>query len=226
MAHHLLLVDDDRSLIDVLGMAFEDAGFSVETAHDGLAGWEAFSRRTPDVAVLDLLMPEIDGLELCRRIRAEHTTPIVLLTSRDAEMDRVLGLELGADDYVTKPFSTRVLIARVRAILRRVQLDRPPEDARTVGGLRMDRTAREAVMAGSLITLTATEFDLLWTLIGTPGRVFSRDNLIDEVYGHDIVVSDRTIDTFVKRLRKKLQTADPSFAGIETIRSVGYRYCP
>ncbi len=221
----ILLVDDDSGLVDILSMALQDAGFEVRSEPDGKRGWEAFQQDQPDLVVLDLLMPELDGLELCKLIRERWTTPVVMLTSRDHEMDKVLGLEMGADDYVTKPFSTRELIARIRATLRRVRMERPScEEVRQHGPLRMDRSCREVRLHGAPITLTATEFDLLWTLISTPGRVFDRPALIDSVYGEDIVVADRTIDTFVKRLRHKLAQIDAGYQPIETIRSVGYRF--
>ncbi len=221
----ILLVDDDASLLDVLGMALEDAGFAVRTAPDGEAGWRAFSAAEPDLVVTDLLMPRLDGLELCRRIRAAHATPVVMLTSRDEEMDKVLGLELGADDYVTKPFSTRELIARIRAALRRVRLDAPATGAVLEHGpLRLDRDRREAGLGGTELSLTVTEFDLLWTLSERPGHVFRRNDLVDLVWGPDVIVGARTVDTFVKRLRRKLHDADPAFEGIETVRGVGYRF--
>jgi two-component system OmpR family response regulator len=219
----ILLIDDDRALTDVLSMSLEDAGFTVACAHDGLAGWRAFEGDPPDLVVLDLVMPELDGLELCRRIRAGHRTPIIMLTSRDEELDRVLGLELGADDYVTKPFSTRELVARIRAALRRVDMERKPveESSMRRGALRLDRDRRRVWLREAEVTLTATEFDLLWTLASRPGHVLPRQELIDRVYGEGIVVADRTIDTFIKRLRRKL--ADSAHA-IETVRGVGYRF--
>ena len=226
MSAQILLVDDDRSLVDLVSLALEDVGFTVRTALDGAAGWRAFSEQPPDLAILDLVMPELDGLELCRRIRGASATPVIMLTSRGDEVDRVLGLELGADDYVTKPFSTRELVARVRALLRRVRLDRDPEGdsaERRLGSLWLSQDRREVQAAGQVVTLTATEFDLLWALCGRPGVVLSRDELIDVVYGPQVLVAHRTVDTFVKRLRHKLAAANPGFTGIETVRGVGYR---
>jgi two-component system response regulator ChvI len=177
--------------------------------------------------VLDLMMPEMDGLEVCRRIRAAGRTPIVMLTSKDDEIDKILGLEMGADDYVTKPFSTRELVARIRAVMRRaLPIEPVQEEVVEIRGLSVSRVRREVMIQGAPVELTATEFELLCTLARAPGRVHSRDQLIDAVYGEDIVVSHRTIDTFVKRLRKKIRSIDPSFDEIETIRSIGYRYRP
>jgi len=212
-------------------MALEDAGFTVHTAGDGKTGLARFGELQPDLVVLDLLMPGLDGLELCRRIRATHTTPVIMLTSRSEEMDRVLGLELGADDYVTKPFSTRELIARIRAALRRVALDRADGDQANEHGttlergpLSLDRGRHEVLLHGRAVALTVTEFELLWVLCERPGQVCPRDALIDRVYGEGIVVADRTIDTFVKRLRRKLAEIDPNYQPIETVRAVGYRF--
>ena len=228
MMSHVLLVDDDRALVDVLSLALEDEGFQVSTAADGRAGWKAFCEIPPDLVLLDLLMPELDGMQLCRLIRRQHTTPVIMLTSRGEEMDRVLGLELGADDYVTKPFSTRELVARIRALLRRVSMDQPrgPDSACAqldLGPLALDRSRREVRLSGVPVSLTVTEFDLLWTLASRPGVVHSRDQLMDAVYGEQVVVAPRTIDSFIKRLRHKLSRADAGFGGIETVRGVGYR---
>ncbi|MCA9553350.1 MAG: response regulator transcription factor [Myxococcales bacterium] len=225
----ILVVDDDRHLQDVLEMALSDAGFMVRAAYDGAAGWAAFTERRPDLCVLDVTMPELDGFELCRRIRRAADTPVVMLTSRDDELDKVVGLEIGADDYVTKPFSTRELVARLRAHLRRVQGTAPePAGARcVVGALSVDRAQREIRLGDDVVRdITATEFELLWALVGAPGLVKTRDDLVDAVYGEGVVVAPRTIDTFVKRLRRKLREVDPGFDEIETIRAVGYRYRP
>jgi two-component system OmpR family response regulator len=221
----ILVVDDDPGIRDLVSMALVDAGFEVATAANGRLGWEAFQTSTPDLVVLDLLMPELDGLELCRQIRKMRATPIVMLTSRDEEMDVLLGLETGADDYITKPFSVRELIARIRAALRRVVLDKGGDTTSClVGHLLVDRGRREVRIKDIRVEVTATEFELLWTFVRHPNRAFSRDELIDRVYGNEVHVTDRTIDTFVKRTRAKLRAIDPEFDEIETVRSVGYRY--
>jgi two-component system response regulator ChvI len=219
----ILLVDDDRGLVDMLSMALEDAGFSVAAAHDGKQGWQRFSASPPDLVVLDLLMPELDGLGLCKRIRENHTTPIVMLTSRDEEMDKVLGLEMGADDYVTKPFSTRELVARIRAALRRSVPTAESRERLNADDLCLDRARRSITMKGVALALTATEFELLWALVSERGRVLGRDKLMELLYG-DLIISERTLDTFIKRIRRKLREVVPSFDAIETVRSVGYRY--
>jgi DNA-binding response OmpR family regulator len=221
----ILVVDDDRGLCDMLSMALEDAGFAVELAHDGKQGLARFRGCTPDLVVLDLLMPEMDGLELCRRIREGADTPVVMLTSRDEEMDKVLGLEMGADDYVTKPFSTRELVARIRAALRRAAKPTAGGDATTcsAGELRLDRGRREVVLSKTKVSLTATEFELLWALVEQRGRVLPRAELMAKIYG-PIVVSERTLDTFIKRIRRKLREATADYDDIETVRSIGYRY--
>ena len=225
----LLLVDDDSGLVDILSMSLQDAGFDVSTAFDGKEGWEVFREARPDLVILDLLMPELDGLHLCKLIRDDSTVPVIMLTSRDQEMDKVLGLEMGADDYVTKPFSTRELVARIRAALRRSSMADPgagTKEQRQQGPLTMNRGTREIRLHNSPIELTATEFDLLWAMLGKPGHVFDRNSLIDLVYGRDVVVADRTIDTFVKRLRRKLADVDADYQPLETVRSVGYRFKP
>ncbi|MEQ8278217.1 MAG: response regulator transcription factor [Deltaproteobacteria bacterium] len=222
----ILVVDDDDALVDLVQMAFTDAGFEVEVARDGRAGLEAHARGAPDIVVLDVMMPHVDGFEVCRRLRATSRTPVVMLTSRDDEVDKIVGLEIGADDYVTKPFSVRELIARVRAVLRRVREAGPSTESVEAGVVRVDRATHLAHAGGEVLALTATEFEVLYTMVASPGRAFSRDQLIDAVYGEDIVVAHRTIDTFVKRLRKKIRDAADGADPIETVRSIGYRFRP
>ncbi len=222
----ILVVDDDDALVDLVQMAFADAGFEVDVARDGRAGLEAHARTNPDLVLLDVMMPEVDGFEVCRRLRATSRTPVVMLTSRDDEVDKIVGLEIGADDYVTKPFSVRELVARVRAVLRRVHEAPASSEVAEAGVVRVDRSTRHAHAGGQVLSLTATEFELLFALVAAPGRAFSRDDLIDAVYGVDIVVAHRTIDTFVKRLRKKIRDAADGADPIETVRSVGYRFRP
>ena len=241
MIRRVLIVDDDQGLRTVLAAALGDEGFTVGQAGDGLAGLRAFESEGADLMILDILMPEMDGLEVCRRIRRKSTVPIILLSSRGDEVDRVTGLETGADDYVTKPFSTRELVARIRAVERRVTATPAaaagpapapaPTLAGAVGGdvlevgrLRLDPGRFEAKWQGKPITLTRSEFQILGALARHRGTVLAREQLLDLARGDDAVVTDRTVDTFVKRLRKKIRDVDADFDEIETVFGVGYRY--
>jgi two-component system response regulator ChvI len=228
----IALVDDEESLRETVGFALRREGYRVELFADGLEAWQSFERGLPDLVVLDILMPRMDGLELCRRLRAlSERLPILFLTSKDEEFDRVLGLELGADDYLCKPFSMRELAARVKVLLRRAALRAEPEglsEERIVeaGRLRLDLRRYQAHWAGVPVALTVTEFTLLLALARHPGHVKTRAQLLEEGYPHDAYVSDRTIDSHIKRLRRKLAEADPAFDGIETVYGLGYRYRP
>jgi DNA-binding response OmpR family regulator len=223
----ILLIDDDASLLDALSLAFEDAGHEVLTAPDGLRGLERLRADRPDAVVSDVNMPGLDGFSLCRKLRDEGDgVPLVLLTSRDNEIDEALGLELGADDYVAKPFSTRVLIARIAALLRREALRRSAEAEKPIarGALELFRERLEVRYAKTLVTVTVTEFRLLEALATRAGIVLSRDRLLEIVRGDDSVVVARIIDTYVRRLRRKLETVDPAFDRIETVIGAGYRW--
>jgi len=230
----LLLVDDDRSLASILATALEEEGYSVTSASNGLEGLRRFEDSAPDLVLLDVLMPEMDGLEVCRRIRRTSLVPIILLTSRAEDVDKVTGLESGADDYVTKPFSTRELVARIRAIARRVEPAQKaaaapapsglPQETLSAGPLSLDPSRFEVRWREQPVTLTRSEFLVLQALVKHRGIVLGRERLLDLVRGGEVVVTDRTIDTFVKRIRKKLKEGDPAFDGIETVIGVGYRY--
>jgi two-component system, OmpR family, response regulator ChvI len=226
----IALVDDEESLRETVGFALRREGYRVESFADGLAAWQSFERSLPDLAILDVLMPRMDGLELCRRLRAlSERLPILFLTSRDEEFDRVLGLELGADDYLCKPFSMRELAARVKVLLRRAaHRQEPPDEERVLeaGRLRLDLARYQAFWNGAAVPLTVTEFTLLHALARRPGHVKTRAQLLEEGYPHDAYVSDRTIDSHVKRLRKKLAEADPASDAIETVYGLGYRFRP
>jgi two-component system response regulator ChvI len=227
----IALVDDEESLRETVGFALRREGYRVESFADGLAAWQTFEKALPDLAILDVLMPRMDGLELCRRLRAlSERLPILFLTSRDEEFDRVLGLELGADDYLCKPFSMRELAARVKVLLRRAaHRQEPPgagERGLEAGRLRLDLARYQAFWNGAPVPLTVTEFTLLHALARRPGHVKTRAQLLEEGYPHDAYASDRTIDSHVKRLRKKLAEADPSFEAIETVYGLGYRIRP
>jgi two-component system OmpR family response regulator len=224
MSRRILLIDDDPHLRDVVIYALQREGFSVEAAADGQRGLDAFARRGPfDLVVLDVMMPEVDGLEVCRRLRQGSKVPVVFLSSRDEEIDKILGLELGGDDYVTKPFSVRELLARVKAVLRRFS-DAPagPAEAPLIhGSVRLDPARHEVSCGGAPVRLTVTEFGLLAALMERPGRVLSRGQLMEVAYSYDNLITERTIDTHVKRIRKKFRDAghDP----IETVYGLGYK---
>lgn len=220
MAGRVLLVDDDPSLREVARYALDRAGFEVIEAEDGRQALERFGRHAIDLVVLDVLMPELDGLEVCRRIRATSQVPVVFLSSRGEEVDKVLGLELGGDDYLAKPFSPRELVSRVKAVLRRT---RPAAESTQVqaAGIRLDTEAFRAWAGEVEIQLTVTEFRLLEVLVRRPGRVFTRDELVERAYPGPHHVSDRTLDSHVRRIRQKLREGglDP----IETVHGLGFR---
>ncbi|HTO68267.1 MAG TPA: response regulator [Myxococcota bacterium] len=224
MTARVLVVDDEPDLLELVRVNLAQSGYTVETAASGSDALTALRRAPPDVMILDLMLPDLSGTEVCARVRADQrlaALPIIMLTAKSEEIDRVVGLELGADDYVTKPFSPRELALRVRAVLRR----RAPtgEGARVLehDALRVDPDSHRASVDGREITLTAKEFQLLVALMGRPGRVMTRERLLDEVWGSDITVTSRTIDTHLKRLREKLGRAGDL---IETVRGVGYRF--
>ncbi|HEX2660822.1 MAG TPA: response regulator transcription factor [Polyangia bacterium] len=227
MIVRILLVDDDVALAGILAPALGDEGFQVVTARTGKEGLQRFEADGADLLILDILMPEMDGLEVCRRVRRKSAVPIILLSSRGEEVDRVTGLETGADDYVTKPFSTRELVARIRAIERRVGGAPAPTAGGApvrVGPLAIDAGRFAVKWRDQAVVLTKTEFQLLEALARHPGLVLSRDQLLDKARGDEVTVTERTVDTFIKRLRKKIRDVDPSFDEIETVIGVGYRY--
>jgi two-component system, OmpR family, response regulator len=227
---HILLVDDDGHIREIVNFALTQAGHRVTEAKDGALGWQAFQKEEFDLAILDIVMPEQDGLELCRNIREQSSLPILFLSSRDEELDRVLGLELGADDYITKPFSPRELVARVKAALRRYREIRElrqavergaPSALLAYGDLRLDVARHRCTVREEELTLTVTEYDLLRTLLERPGQVFSRAALVEHAYGTAHHVSERTVDSHLRRVRQKLEAKglDP----IETVYGLGYR---
>lgn len=222
----ILVVDDDGHIREVVRFTLQQGGYKVVEAKDGAEAWQLFSAGGIDLVILDIIMPEADGLEVCRRIRQTSSrVPIIFVSSRDEELDRVLGLELGADDYLVKPFSPRELLARVKAVLRRLQpptIEAPEGQAvRRRGPLEMDLTRHRCSWAGQEVVLTVTEFSLLQTLLTAPGRVWSRTELVDRAYGHEHVITERTVDSHVRRIRQKLAAlgADP----VETVYGLGYR---
>ena len=227
----IALVDDDRNILTSVSMTLEAEGFEVGTYNDGQSALDAFNRKLPDMAVLDIKMPRMDGMELLQRLRQKTNMPIIFLTSKDDEIDEILGLRMGADDYVKKPFSQRLLVERIRTLLRRNDvLDGAiiPETEETKvmvrGELVMDPLRHSVSWRGKYVTLTVTEFLLLQALAQRPGFVKSRDQLMDVAYDDQIYVDDRTIDSHIKRLRKKMRTVDDDFTAIETLNGIGYRY--
>jgi two-component system, OmpR family, response regulator ChvI len=232
MAATIALVDDDRNILTSVSMALQAEGFTVRVYADSDAALKALTDNPPDLAVLDVKMPKMDGMELLRRLRERSPLPTIFLTSKDDELDEALGLALGADDYITKPFSQRLLIARIRAILRRVDMAGKPEGADgdppaekiLRGRLEMDPARHRVSWRGRDVTLTVTEFLILEALAQRPGFVKSRDQLMDTAYQDDVYVDDRTIDSHIKRLRRKFRQADPEFKAIETLYGVGYRF--
>jgi two-component system, OmpR family, alkaline phosphatase synthesis response regulator PhoP len=220
----ILVIDDEDDLVELVRYNLAREGFHVIAAHDGESGLRLVDQKSPDLVVVDLMLPGIDGLEVCRRLRAESRTfklPIVMLTAKSSESDRVVGLEIGADDYITKPFSPSELVARVKALLRRAAGFEQPSQLIKCGDLTVDLAKHEVSCGNARIDLTATEFRLLQMLAAHPGRVYSRSELIDGVLGSNVAVLDRTIDVHVMALRKKL---GESAAFIETIRGFGYRF--
>lgn len=217
----ILLVDDDPRLRDLVRIALERAEFAVITANDGQSALTHAAREAPDLIVLDIGLPEMDGFEVCRRVRAGSDVPILFLTARDDEIDRILGLEMGADDYVTKPFSPRELVARVRAILKRTNGAGQRKDV-AHGALRLDRAAHRVWVGAAEVTLTSTEFTLLDHLISYPAQVRSRRQLVEAHWGANSAVSDRTLDSHLRNLRRKLAEAGAPDA-IETVHGVGMR---
>ena len=227
----IALVDDDRNILTSVSMTLEAEGFDVETYNDGQSALDAFNRRMPDMAVLDIKMPRMDGLDLLQRLRQKTLMPVIFLTSKDDEIDEVLGLRMGADDYVKKPFSQRLLVERIRALLRRQEAIATGEVAAAEetrimdrGALRMDPLRHSVSWKGQDVALTVTEFLLLQALAQRPGFVKSRGQLMDVAYDDQVYVDDRTIDSHIKRLRKKFKLVDDDFDMIETLYGVGYRF--
>jgi len=221
----ILIVEDNRKMVEVVRAYLEKDGYQVMTAFDGLQALEMARRRHPDLIVLDLMLPGMDGLDVCRTLRSEgDDVPIIMLTARTTETDKLIGLELGADDYVTKPFSPRELVARVRAVLRRAgEAERAPAEIRR-GDLVVDFVRHEVRTGGTSVHLTPTEFRLLEVLIKEPGRVFSRLELLDRVFGYDYEGLERTVDVHVRNLRRKIEPDPKQPTYIQTVYGVGYKF--
>lgn len=228
MAATIALVDDDQNILTSVGMALEEEGFNLRTYCDGETALEELLREPVDLVLLDIKMPRLDGFEMLRRLRQHQDTPVIFLTSKDDEVDEELGLRMGGDDYVTKPFRMRLLLERVRAVLRRWETAEATTPASqnilSRGNLVMDADRHACWWCGIAVQLTQTEFLLLWTLAYRPGHVKSRQQLMDAAYGENVYVDDRTVDSHIKRLRKKFRAVDPGFDRIETMYAVGYRF--
>ena len=228
----ITLVDDDENIVTSVSLALESQGHTVRAYHDGASGLAALENDPPDLVILDVKMPRMDGMEVLRRLRRTSDVPVIILTSKDDEIDELLGFNLGADDYMHKPFSQRLLIERVKAVLRRAGAGGPEEeDAAEVasralrrGRLTLDPARHDCLWNGLPVKLTVTEFLLIQALAQRPGFVKSRDNLMDAAYDDQVYVDDRTIDSHIKRMRRKFREVDPEFDAIETLYGVGYRY--
>ena len=234
----ITLVDDDENIVTSVSMALESHGHAVKAYFDGASGFAALESDPPDLAILDVKMPRMDGMEVLRRLRQTTDLPVIMLTSKDEEIDEILGFNLGADDYIHKPFSQRLLLERVRAVLRRARPEMEEELGTASGAsaaaaaakplkrgkLTLDPARHDCLWDGRPVKLTVTEFLLLQSLAQRPGFVKSRDNLMDAAYDDQVYVDDRTIDSHVKRMRKKFRVVDPEFDAIETLYGVGYRY--
>lgn len=232
MSAVIALVDDDRNILTSVSISLQAEGFTTRVYSDGETALKALLDSPPDLAVFDIKMPRMDGMELLRRFREKSDVPVIFLTSKDDELDEALGFAMGADDYVAKPFSQRLLIARIRAVLRRAEMRAAPEPASgeepanviTRGRLTMDPARHQVTWNGADVTLTVTEFLILEALAQRPGVVKSRNQLMDVAYQDDIYVDDRTIDSHIKRLRRKFRAVDDEFGAIETLYGVGYRF--
>ena len=232
MSQVIALVDDDRNILTSVSIGLQAEGFVTRVYTDPTVALKAMTDNAPELAVLDIKMPQMDGMELLRRMRETSAVPVIFLTSKDDELDEALGLAMGADDYITKPFSQRLLIARIRAILRRTEArakpdneaDTPVAERIVRGRLQMDPARHRVEWDGKDVTLTVTEFLILEALAQRPGFVKSRDQLMDTAYQDDVYVDDRTIDSHVKRLRRKFRQVDGEFKAIETLYGVGYRF--
>jgi two-component system response regulator ChvI len=233
MSQVIALVDDDRNILTSVSIALQQEGFITRVYSDPTIALKAISDNTPDLGVFDIKMPGLDGMELLRRVREFSSIPVIFLTSKDDELDEALGLAMGADDYISKPFSQRLLIARIRALLRRQQLargeavaatDEPEASPLERGRLVMDPARHKVRWDGQDVSLTVTEFLILEALAQRPGVVKSRNQLLDVAYNDDVYVDDRTIDSHIKRIRRKFRAADPEFDAIDTLYGVGYRF--
>jgi DNA-binding response OmpR family regulator len=228
MAQRILVVDDEPAVRDLLAYNLRKAHYEVTQAADGREALQLAAETTPDLILLDLMIPEVDGLDVCRELRKTSSVPIVMITARGEEIDRVVGLELGADDYVTKPFSVRELMARIKAVLRRAHAEEGEKPSPAVlhgpGGLCADLDARSVLVGETELNLTRLEFELLYHLLSNAGRVLPRERLLEQAWGYDFAGDTRAVDSAIKRLRAKLRDANLEADGIESVRGIGYRF--
>lgn len=226
MSEKIILIDDDNNILTSVSVALKAEGWEVETYNDSEQGLIALHRNTPDIAILDIKMPKLDGMEVLKKLRESNDVPVIFLTSKDDEIDEAIGLRMGADDYITKPFSQKLLIERIRAVLRRSSYKNNDVSDKLIqrNNLSLDPDRHLCKWKGEEIRLTVTEFLILYSLAQRPGLVKNRDQLIDTAYGETIYVDDRTIDSHIKRMRRKFRVYDKDFDHIETLYGVGYRY--
>jgi two-component system, OmpR family, response regulator RegX3 len=225
-AGRILLVEDEESLAESIRYSLEREGYAVSVAGDGRVAIERFRADSPDLVILDLMLPEMSGLDVCRMIRENSTVPIVMVTAKDSEADKVTGLELGADDYVTKPFSVRELVSRIRAHLRRVRMQAPPrgEELLTGGPIEMDVSRHEVKISGETVAFPPKEFELLQAFLSRKGRLLTREHLIEEIWGYDYVGDTKTLDVHVKRIRQKIEHDPHEPRLLLTVRGLGYKF--
>ncbi len=220
----ILIADDNRQIVEVLAKYVNQEGIETDVAYDGEEAWQLFLENDYDGLLIDIMMPKIDGYELARRIRHESMVPILMITAKGEDYERIMGLDIGADDYIVKPFSLAEVMARLRAVLRRVDFQENQNEQLKVGELRLDRQRYEVTVRQKEIKLTKKEFELLWTLVEGDGRVFPREELLDRLWGYDYFGDSRTVDTHIKRLRAKLPAPQDVLWEIQTIRGVGYKF--
>jgi two-component system, OmpR family, alkaline phosphatase synthesis response regulator PhoP len=229
MGNRVAIIEDEKDIVDLVRYNFRKEGYEVASFLRGKEGLEQIRRNPPDLVLLDIMLPDVDGFEICKKLRADDRLkdlPVIFLTAKGEEIDRVLGLEIGADDYVVKPFSPRELVARVRAVLRRRERPTEKHDVVETAGLRIDSRTQEAVVRGRAVELSALEFKLLHYLASHPRQVFSRERLLDEVWGRDRFVTPRTVDVHIRRVREKIEEQPDRPRYLQTVRGSGYRFSP
>ena len=227
MRPRIVIIEDEKDIVELVRYNFRQEGFEVESFTRGGDGLEYLRRHSASLVILDILLPDLDGLEICKRMRADErlkSVPVIFLTAKGEEIDRVLGLEIGADDYVVKPFSPRELVARVKAVLRRQERVAEPAEVLEAGDLRLDARTQEVTVHAQAVELSTLEFKLLYFLVSHPRRILSRDRLLDEVWGRDHFVTPRTVDVHIRRLREKIETEPSKPRYLQTVRGAGYRF--